>query len=384
MIGLEVEIARATLVIGLVISALVYHFFRLSSGGVLTTPFLTLLVLTQEWIHILGWFALSLLAMSILKLLIRRWPLPRAWVFYLAIFITASTHALGIQLSLLPALDTFSTYIAAGLYISSGLTAYDSLRQGTLRTVVGAIGVTGLIVAVMVPIKLLTQQYGGEQEIITEVAISDPALVVIAVLMATAVRLGLRWGTAGIVGSLYLLNILSLDSLAVVVGFALVGSLIYRSVADYLGLSPKQAFYSLLAVGSLASWFGLFWAVELGVPGAAAVYAYPLEPLLIIGLMIGEAVRFGTLNTFAGTAIVLGATLASEFVLQQYPQFAWIVLLVVIATAVVMISFTLRTMRQEWEIALSGGKRWRPLTSYRARQRELQNQVSENLEKLSQ
>ena len=79
MVGLEVEVVRATLVIGIIIGALVYHFTRVSSGGVVTTPLLTMLVMTGRWADILGWALIALAGVGIIRLLALRWPLPPPW-----------------------------------------------------------------------------------------------------------------------------------------------------------------------------------------------------------------------------------------------------------------------------------------------------------------
>lgn len=361
MVGLEVEVVRATLVIGIVIGAVVYHFTRISSGGVVTTPFLTLLVMTGRWADILGWAVVALLALAAIKLLGARWPLPRAWLFYIGIFIATAIHVIGIEVGSSPAvagLGGLGLFLSAGVYVCSGLTAYDAARQGVVRTFAAAAFVTGITLGVIVPLRYITNTFGGEQPMVFESPLRNPVLALICVGFAVAMRIGPRWGTAGIIGSLYLLNIASWQSILVVITFTLVGSTIYRSIADSLGLSKKERLYSLLAVGSIASWFGLFWATYLGIPGAAAVAAFPIEPLIVIGLMIGETVRYGVIRTALGSTVVFTVTASAAYVIDRDPQMTPVVVAAAMALVAAIIAASLVRVKREWRIALEGGDKW--------------------------
>lgn len=360
MVGLEVEIVRATLVIGIVIGALVYHFTRVSSGGVVTTPFLTLLVMTGRWTDILGWAVVALAGMGIIKLLAMRWPLPRPWLFYLGIFATTAIHVAGIAMgsSLTTSQPALGLFLSSGVYVCSGLTAYDAVRQGVVRTFAAAVLVIAMTLGVMLPLRYLANTFGGEQMMVLESPLRDPVLALICVGTAVAMRMGPRWGTAGIVGSLYLLNIATVQSILVVVVFTIVGAVIYRTVADSLGLSKKERLYSLLAVGSIASWFGLFWATYLGVPGAAAVAAYPIEPLIVIGLMIGETVRYGFVRTAAGSTVVFAVTAVAAEMIGSKPEMTPLVVAAAMAFVAAVIGVSLIRIRREWKVALAGGDMW--------------------------
>lgn len=362
MVGLEVEVVRATLVIGIVLSGLVFHFTRLSSGGVVTTPFLAMLVLTGRWHDIAGWAVIALIGVAAIRLVAARWPLPRPWLFYCGVFTTTAIHVIGIEAS---GSDTawsfmgeFSLFLAAGLYVCSGLTAYDAARQGIFRTFAAAAVVTAVTVAVMQGVRFLTVNFGGPQAMVMQSPLNDPVLAVICVGMAAAMRVGPRWGTAGIIGSLYLLNIASWQSLLVMVVFTLAGAGIYRAIADSLGLSPKERFYALLAVGSIASWFGLFWAQYLGIPGAAEVAAYAVEPLIVIGLMIGETARYGIARTAAGSVVVYAVTAGAAAVIAQRPGATGYVVAAAMAIVAGIIGVSLIRIRREWAIALAAGDKW--------------------------
>ena len=361
MVGLEVEVVRATLVIGLTVSGLVYHFTRVASGGVVTSPFLALLAMTGRWDGIIGWAVIALLGVAAIKLLAMRWPLPRSWLFYFGIFVTTAMHVIGIELAgtdAVAALGGLGLFLTAGLYVCSGLTAYDAMRQGIPRTFAATVLVTLAIVAVILPLRYLTNNFGGPQPMVVESPLRNPILALICVGMAVAMRLGPRWGTAGIIGGLYLLNIASWQSILVIVVFALVGSSIYRVLADKLGISHRERLYVLLATGSLVSWFGLFWAGWLGIPGAAAVASYPIEPLIVIGLMIGETVRYGLARTAAGSAIVFAVTAAAAWILERNPGLTVPVVAAAMLLVAVIIAASLVRVRREWAIALRAGDRW--------------------------
>ena len=361
MVGLEVEVVRATLVIGLTVSGLVYHFTRVASGGVVTSPFLALLAMTGRWDGIIGWAVIALLGVAAIKLLAMRWPLPRSWLFYFGIFVTTAMHVIGIELAgtdAVAAVGGLGLFLTAGLYVCSGLTAYDAMRQGIPRTFAATVLVTLAIVAVILPLRYLTNNFGGPQPMVVESPLRNPILALICVGMAVAMRLGPRWGTAGIIGGLYLLNIASWQSILVIVVFALVGSSIYRVLADKLGISHRERLTVLLATGSLVSWFGLFWAGWLGIPGAAAVASYPIEPLIVIGLMIGETVRYGLARTAAGSAVVFAVTAAAAWVMERNPGLTVPVVAAAMLLVAVIIAASLVRVRREWTIALRAGDRW--------------------------
>lgn len=361
MVGLEVEIVRATLVIGLVVGGLVYHFTRVSSGGVVTAPFLALLIMTGRWDDIVGWAVIALLGVAAIRLVAARWPVPRAWLFYFGILVTTAIHVAGLELSTTEAaydLGGMGLFLTAGLYVCSGLTAYDAVRQGIPRTFAATVLVALTIAALVLPLRYLTNTFGGAQKMVEVSPLRDPVLALICVTIAVAMRLGPAWGTAGIIGGLYLYTISSWQSVLAVLGFALLGSWIYRTVADSLGISGKERLYALMAVGSLASWFGLFWAGWLGIPGAAAVAAYPIEPLIVIGLMIGETVRFGVLRTLAGSAVVFVVTAVAARTLEARPELTYAVLAASLLAAVAIIGASLIRVRHEWAVALQGGDRW--------------------------
>ena len=364
MAGVDIEVARAALVVGLVITALIYHRTTILSGGAVTGSYLALMVMGGAWDTIAGWAILSLIGYAAISLASQWLPFPRAWLFAIGVIVPAAIHTLGVMAAGIPAFSGLTAFLVAGLYVTNGLTAYDAKRQGILKTVLGVLAVVGLTLAILVPLQWAMDRFARDERILSEVSLDSPLVILLCIVTALAVRLGLRWGTAGIVGSLFLVDLLSLSSLLVILGFTLVGTVIYRAVAKTMGLTPRERLYSLLAVGSIVSWFGLFWASWLGIPGAEAAERFAVEPLLVIGLMIGETQRFGLGRTLGGTAIVGVVTWCAQVLFEANPSGAWWIFVVLLIPATVLMVFATRSMVAEWRAAIAGGEVWgtpRPL-----------------------
>jgi hypothetical protein len=358
MIELDVELLRGTLVVGLVISALAYHFFRVNSGGVVTAPFLAILVLSGDWVNIAGWAVLSIIGFATIRFLSNRWPLPRIWLFFAGVFIPMTIHIAGLLLIQIPPFETYSTFLAAGLYVTNGLTAYDAARQGLVRTFVSAAAVTALTTFVALGMHALTSTFGIATEDLPPFVTHDPLLAFVVVAAAIVARLAFGLGTAGIIGGAYLLQIAAPETLLVVLAFTLVGAFIYKRVATFMGLSPKQAFYSLLAVGAITAWFGLYWASLLGIPGAAAVEQYALEPLLVVGLMIGETARFGVLRTLTGTAAVGLIAWSITSLVSASIISTWAAYIITFLLLTAGLTYAFREVKRGWAAAAAGSSRW--------------------------
>lgn len=361
MIELDVELVRGTLVLGLVISALLYHFFRLNSGGVVTPPFLAIMVLTGDWLNIAGWAALSFVGYLAIRFISDRLPLPRIWLFFAGVYIPMTVHILGIYLTQIEPLESFSPYLAAGLYITNGLTAYDAVRQGLIRTYITAAGATLLTLFAALGMHFLTSYFGVITEEVPPFVSHDPLIAFVVVSAAIVARLTFGLGTAGIIGGAYLLEIATPQSLLVVFAFTLIGSVIYKWSANFLGLSPKQAFFSLLSVGSIAAWFGSFWASYLGIPGAAEIEKFALEPLLVVGLLIGETARFGIVKTLAGTGFVTLATLVVLSLVSNSVIPIWAAYALTASLFAVSLAVAFKKVKRDWFAAVEGGSRYRPI-----------------------
>lgn len=358
MSGVDIEVARAALVVGLVLTAFLYHRTRVASGGAVTGAYLALMLIGNHWETVIGWALLSLVGLAAIKATAYLWPVPRSWLFSIGILAPATLHVVGLQLAGLPELTNYSTFLAAGLYVTNGLTAYDAQRQGVTKTFAAVALVTGVTMLVTMAVQWGMNQTARPAVTLSEVSLEYPLVVLVCIVTALAVRLGLRWGTAGIVGSLFILEILSIASLLVILVFTLVGTFIYQRVANAFGLTPRERLYSLLAVGAIVAWFGLFWATWLGIPGAGEAERFGVEPLLVIGLMIGESQRVGIPKMLAGTTLVTSVSFIAHALLEANPAGSLWIFALCLTPAIVLMVLAHRRMTAEWTEAIKGGDRW--------------------------
>jgi len=354
----SLEVARAALVIGLVFTAFFYSRFRIVSGGAITGSFIAFILLTGQWLDVAGWLVLSLVGMFAIRLLAQRWPLSRKWLFYLGVIIPALLHTGLVYLGALPGLEGFTAYLVAGLYVTNGLTAYDMQRQGVWRTLLALAAVVGATLLVIVPINFGMELFADSQYFIAYLTPAEPLLILICVLAAAAVQIGLGWGTAGIIGALFLVNVLSWDAILLLVIVTAVGAWIARIVSTRLGLTPRQRLYSILVVSSITTWFALFWLGWLGVEAAVTLSSFGVETLLVVGLMINEIIKLGPTRAYAGAGIVLVLTAATFWSLTQPPLIFALVLIAVVAVIAVLLGIGMRAERARWYRAIEAGRNW--------------------------
>ncbi len=360
MTGVDIELARAALVVGLVIAAMLYNLTRVASGGIITGPYLALMILSEQWLNIGGWIVLSMVGVLAISWAARTWPLPRSWLFAIGVLVPATVHVVLMWLAGAPMLENLSPFLAAGLYITNGLTAYDAMRQGAVRTFAAATGVALVTLVVIIPVQWGLAQVRQDPPILSAPTLEEPLLVLASLATALAVRVALGWGTSGIIGALFFVNLLNPTSAVVVVVMAVIGTIIYRYVARYVGLTPKQSLYSIMIVASIAAWFGLFWADWWGIPGAEIAQQYAVEPLLVIGLIISETVRRGPVRMVAGSALVISVTLAAQWLLETHPRGGLFVVLGVLAFASALAGYASTGVRSQWLRVLYESERFGP------------------------
>lgn len=352
----SLEVARAALVIGLVFTAFFYSRFRLVSGGAVTGSYLSFILLTGQWLDVAGWFVLSLVGMFAIRLISQRWPLSRGWLFYLAIIIPATLHTALVYLAGLPMLEGFTAYLVAGLYVTNGLTAYDMQRQGVWRTLMAVAIVVGATLLVVLPINFGMNFFADAQYYFAYLTPAEPLLILICILAAAAVHLGLRWGTAGIIGALFLVNILNWQSILLLVAITAVGAWIAGPISAKLALTPRQRLYSILVVSSIASWFGLFWLEWFGLSAAATLSQFGVESLLVIGLMINEIIKLGPARAYGGAAVVLALTASAFWAFNQGGLIVGVVVAGVLIVIGAIFAYGMVSERDAWRQALVAGR----------------------------
>ena len=146
MLDLEIELARATFIIGIGITAFIYERFRLVSGGTITGSYLAFMISIGNVPDVLAWLLLTAVGVATIRLVSHWLPLPKEWLQFLAILVPALIHFGLIQLSVLPYFDEYQMILTAGMYVTNGLTAYDLVRQGVQKTAVGLVAVVSLTV----------------------------------------------------------------------------------------------------------------------------------------------------------------------------------------------------------------------------------------------
>lgn len=313
--NMEIELARATFIIGIVITAFVYERWRLLTGGTITGSYIAYLLTFGYWQDILMWLLLTGIAVITIRTVTKRLPLPRAWVMYIAMLVPATIHGVLVQIG--SELESgLSPFLIAGLYVTNGLTGYDVVRQGARKTLLVIAGVATLTLLVILPLRILVLDTSEvpQESLFTPV---PPAAIVTSLVIAAVLRLVFKLGTAGIIGAVFLYQVINPESLIPILAFTILGTFIYRAVRRYVTLTPRQEIHVILVVGGIVGWFGLFWAQYLGLSGAGLPYSYALEPLIVIGLMILEGVRIGLPRALGGTAISLGVVAASVWLCAQ-------------------------------------------------------------------
>ncbi len=353
-----VDAARACLVIGLVITALAYRRTRVASGGAVTGSYLSFLVLTGNWEDIVGWLLLALVGLAAMRVVCTRFPMSRAWAYYVGILVPAALHVALVSLAQLPALSGLSAMLVAGLYVTNGLTAYDMHRQGVGRTLLAVAGVTALTLAVVVPLNAVMLAISLTPETLPYFTAHEPLLILLCIAVSAGVHLGLGLGTAGIIGSLFVIEILTWQSILMLVIVSWVGAVIARRATRVLALSPRQRLYAILVVGSIASWFGLYWLDRLGIPGAQFHSVFGVETLLVVGLLISENVRLGAARAYGGAAIVTAVTAAVDWSSGQELPLRGAVVAAAILLVAALFWLGARSQQDLWRRAIVAGDRW--------------------------
>lgn len=359
MLELDLEIARATFIIGIGMAAFIYERFRLLSGGTITGSYVAFMLLIGNWPDVLAWLVLTCVGVLVIKVITFWLPLPKAWLQMLAILVPAGIHVALIELAQLPNFNTIGILLVAGMYVTNGLTAYDIVGQGLKRTVIAVAAVVGLTLAIVLPLRALMMEIVEDYEPVEHLFVPvDPIVVLVCIIAASAVRLGIGWGTGGIIGAVFFSQILNWESILVIGAFTTVGSIIFRWAAPKFGLTPRQQFHLALMIGGLVSWFGIFWAERAGMSGATTPAQFAIEPLIVVGLIMMESVRHGLPRSIGGLGIVLGIVVATEWLLGPGADWALPGFLAIgLALIALWTPGTLR-MVKGWRAARAAGEQW--------------------------
>lgn len=330
----ELDLMRMTFVIGIVVAALIYQRTRLVSGGLMTGAYLALTLSSGRAGDVLGWFLLTVASVLILKAVTYLVALPKQWLLMVAIVSSALLHGAFVLLSGGKGghdpvfLGAFEVVLAGGMYLTPGLTAYDIARQGWLRTGSVLAVVTGISLGVTLLVAGIGNLAGPQMPLTNPVSlvytdISYPIVMMICIATAEAVRITFGWGSGGIIGAVFFIELLSWESFIVIIVLVAITAITKNWLERYLVMTARQWFQFTMVLGALIAWVGLSIGTGLGIEAAAHANAYALEPLLAVGLISSDVARYGTWKTVWGKVVVLVAVAATNLMVLQGGPDAW-------------------------------------------------------------
>ncbi|PTW91514.1 hypothetical protein C8A06_1240 [Microbacteriaceae bacterium MWH-Ta3] len=359
MLDPYIEMARGAFILGMVITALFYERFRMVSGGAITGSYLAYLLLIGDYVDVAAWLALTFIGWASIYAVGRVLPLPRKWMFFVGILVPAIVHGTLYSLGAMDVFGGMTMLLTAGLYVTNGLTAYDVVREGWVKVMGAIAAIVTITLAILIPLRLWLENSGyfqlGSDVIPPMFTGHDPVLIIVCILLAAAARLSLGVGSAGIIGTLFLFEIATAESLAIMIAFALIGTLIFRKITPRMALTPRQQMYTIFIVGGIVSWFGLFWATLFGWGGAAIPEGYALEPLIVIPLMILEGTRMGIPKALGGSAMVFLAVAGTSLVTQAETSLQPVYYTAIFAAIAVLFIPGIRELRKGWTAARQAG-----------------------------
>jgi len=360
----ELDLARMTLIIGLVVAAFIYHRTRLVSGGLMTPAYLALVISAGSWEDVLGWAFLTLASFVIFKIVTYLIALPKAWLLMISIGISTILHGVivlttGGKGGHEPlTIGAFELILSGGMYLTPGLTAFDLSRQGWLRTlgvVVVATGVTLGIAAIgnlsgpAIPLTNPTSH------VFTNYSL--PVAMIVCVLLAEGMRIGFGWGSGGIIGAIFFVELLDVTSFIVIIVLVAITAIVAHYARRVLTMTPRQWFQFTMILGAVIAWMGLLVGSALGIDAAKNVGAYALEPLLAVGLISTDVARFGTRHTIYGKVIVLTGVILTNQLVQIGGFDSWIALVGLLFAVISIYIYAFREVRVGWRVAEDVGSR---------------------------
>jgi hypothetical protein len=364
----DLDLARMTLITGLVVAAFIYHRTRLVSGGLMTPAYLAILLSAGSWKDILGWAALTLASWVIFKIITFLVALPKSWLLMLAIAVSTILHgtlvlATGGKGGHDPiSIGAFDLIVSGGMYLTPGLTAFDLARQGWLRTLGVVVVASGITLGITLGIAAIGNLSGpviplSNPDSNTFTNISLPVAMMVCVLLAEAMRIGFGWGSGGIIGAVFFVELLDVTSFFVIIILVAVTATAAHFARRILTMSPRQWFQFTMILGALIAWAGLGIGTALGIDAAAHVNAYALEPLLAVGLISTDVARFGTRHTIYGKLVVLaGVILTNQLVLIGGFD-SWVALAGVAFAVISIYIYAFRKVREGWRVGVDVGSR---------------------------
>lgn len=364
---------RLLLVLSVGVAFAVYTRLHLVGGGSVTGGYLAILAVTGSWSTLLGTTVVTVLTLAIMRgLVLRILGLPRSWQFTLSVLVGAILT--GVLAALVPPWislgEPLGLAMTFGAFVIPGLLAYDVSHQGFPQTMLALALVTGVTLAVCIPVFLLLsglpQAAATAAPFVQRIPPSLMPFAVIAVIVIGAVlrfSFGLRSG--GFIGALFIVEFFSPEAFLTVGIAALVTHGLMLAIETRVVLTMRQRAMVALMLGSLVAWAGLYWAGAFDWLPAQEANLYALSPLLATGLMAadmgrpagrpGDPAGMGSdvLRTFIGTGVAALALAALLWVTDAIGLVAGIALLAVISLGVIP---GVLGLREPWTAAERSGK----------------------------
>lgn len=324
----ELDLMRMTFVVGIVLAALIYQRTRLVSGGLMTGAYLALTISSGRAGDVIGWAVLTVASLLTLKALTYLVALPKQWLLMAAIVSSAVLHGVFVLASGGKGghdpvfLGAWDVVIAGGMYLTPGLTAYDIARQGWLRTAGVLTAITGVTLGITLMVAAIGNLSGPQMPLTNPVSlvytdISYPIVMMVCIATAEAVRITFGWGSGGIIGAVFFIELLSWESFVVIIVLVAITALTKNWLERYFVMTARQWFQFTMVLGALIAWVGLTIGSGLGIEAAMHANSYALEPLLAVGLISSDVARYGTRKTITGKIVVLAAVAITNLMVLQ-------------------------------------------------------------------
>ena len=369
LLSLDIDTTRFVIVASVVVGAIVYSRLRISAGGALTGGYVVLLALSGQWTLIAVIAVVALLSLVVIRGIVTRFvALPKEWLFIGMILMSA----LIMSAILLSFRYTGPVYLPGGLqivlvvgsFITPGLVAYDVAFQGPRATSIGLALVIAGTMLIVVPVLIFANVLRPESSTVYIPGYGEipPTLywlaTIAAVLIAGALRLTFGIRSAGFIGAIFIVTVLSWAAFVTIGIAALLAYAVVALLERYILFSPRQRFQTSLLAGMLLAWLGLYWGARLGWPPAMAANSYALEPLIAVGLMAADMgrQRSSVPKTYLGTGIGVVFVLLVVYAATSGQPVSWIAtpLLLVIPLALALPA--VQDLRISWRTAFDSGR----------------------------
>jgi poly-gamma-glutamate biosynthesis protein PgsC/CapC len=327
------DAVRLALVLGVVLSVVVYERTHVTTGGVIVPGYLALYVGSPQAV-------VATLAVAYATHRIVTGPIARRWILYgrrkfeievvIGLSLTAAVAVLAAIATVVGRGAGSGPGVATGLglgvgFVLPGIIAHDMGRQGPRTTLAAIVPAAGVVAVVVTAVGAVDRWVAGEVPAgpLPASAVGGHPLafgldlllvaVIVSVLVGLAIRARTGLRTGGFVSAAYLAlaspSPLDLGFVVVVAALSLV---VVRFVLEpHMHVFGRRRLAATLVVAVL-----LGWSLEIALAAASGGAVVPWPGFASIGLVVaalvaGDAARQGVARTAAGvtaaTAFVLAA-----------------------------------------------------------------------------